>query len=364
VKDVRKVSKTTIMLKTGGLGDLLMLTPSIRAYKKSFPDEKIVFLIGKSNEQTLQNNPYINQIIPVDDSAFFKGGFLRKLLSSLRLIQIIKNYKPQHLFIFHRDWRWNLVAFLSRIRQRYGFKRDFKGKFLTESVEASIEEHEIQKYLNVCALRPGFTPDGVEMEIFPSIGDQTFVEELFSDLTGNKKYIAMSPGGAANIKEEMDIRRWPLNYYKMLVRFILNKTDGSILLIGAESDNSFNEELLVDQQRVFNLAGKTTIAQTYLTLQRCRVFITHDSGPMHIGAAAQIPVIGLFGPTYPVEKYPLTHPLSLYIWEGSKLTCSPCYKDGNFPECPYDKKCMRLISPEEVFERLLKICEVSNHTFS
>jgi ADP-heptose:LPS heptosyltransferase len=78
---------------------------------------------------------------------------------------------------------------------------------------------------------------------------------------------------------------------------------------------------------------------------------------MHIGAATQTPVIGLFGPTYPEELAAITHKNSLYIWKGPDLQCSPCYKNGKFPECPYDKKCMRMISPKEVFQSMKEIID-------
>ena len=344
------LTKSTIVLKLGGLGDLLMVTPAIRAYKKSFPKTKLNFIVGKSNQQVLKGNPYIDCLYTVDDFKIFRGGLNEKISETLKLMNIIKNISPDTIFILHRDWRWNFVSFLSGVKERYGFKRDLRGLFLTKAVKTSEKEHEIKKYFKVFGMQNGFKEDGLKMDIFPSNQD----EDDLLKLTGNflkNKVIAVSPGGASNAKEEMDIRRWPIEYYLQLVKKIIEKTDYSILLIGGKNDVQFTRKLRIDKRRIIDLAGKTNIQQTYLALRKCKALVTHDSGPMHIGAAAGIPVISLFGPTHPLEKYPITNPKSVFIWKVESVPCAPCYRDGKFPKCK-SKECMYEISVDEVFDKL------------
>ena len=349
--------KSVVLLKLGGLGDLLMLTPAIRAYKKSFPEVKVNFIVGKSNQQVLRNNPYIDKIYFIDDFKIFRGSLGQKIFETVKLIKLIKKISPEKIFVLHRDWRWNFVSFLAGVKKRYGFKRDLKGLFLTHAVETSQKEHEIMKYLKVFGMQEGFEEDGVGMDIFPSEQDQEALVEIVGDFFERKNVIAISPGGAANAKEEMDIRRWPIEYYLLLVRRILKETNYQILLIGGKDDIKFSQELQIDKHRILNLTGRTNIQQTYLALKLCKALVTHDSGPMHIGAASGIPVVSLFGPTYPIEKYPITNPNSIFIWKGEEISCSPCYKDGKFPECK-SKDCMYRITVDEVFNKLMGI--VSN----
>lgn len=346
----------TIIFKTGGLGDLLMLSPCIRSYKKIFSQERLLLIVGDSNKNVMTNNPYIDETLTVNDNKIFQGNLFQKIWHSLLLMRMIRRLKAEKIFVCHRDWRWNLVAFLAGVPRRYGFRRDLKGRFLTASADTTQEEHEIYKYAKVFGLCEGFKLDSVKMDIFITDEDERVVRELLGEIEKSSSFIAISPGGATNAKLDMDLKRWPNEYYKKLVQLILNNTSYSVMLVGARSDLRFTEPLRLHPTRVRDITGKTTIAQTCCALSKSKLLITQDSGPMHIGAAAGIPVIGLFGPTYPREYAPVTHPKSIYIWKGDTLGCSPCYKDGIFPKSS-NKRCMYLIAPEEVFEKMKQVIE-------
>ena len=360
----------TIVFKLGGMGDLLMATPALRAYRKSFPGERIVFVVGASNAAVMAGNPHIDELVAVDDAALFRGSLRRQAAETVRLIGLLRWARAERIFVLHRDWRWNLVAKLSGIRERYGFARDFRGAFLTRAAAASEREHESVKYGKVFALRDGFLPDGMAMDLYPPRGargglsrvpraetdreEPTLPDEL---LAPGAPRVALSPGGASNVKEDMDTRRWPPEHYRALAALLLARTPCRLLLIGAAQDAPATRALSLDPSRTLDLAGKLDPAGTAAALRHCALLVTHDSGPMHLGAAAGIPVIGLFGPTQPVEKVPLTHPLSRYLWHGPELTCSPCYRDGVQPPCshPTYKYCMLSITPEEVFGHVEEI---------
>ncbi len=352
----------TVVFKLGGLGDLLMATPALRAYRRSFPDERIVFIVGQSNRAVLEGNPHVDELIGVDDRALFRGGPLRQAREALRVVLLIRAARAQTLVILHRDWRWNLLGWLSRVPQRLGFARDWQGLFLTSSTRTSREEHETVKYQHVFGLRPGYHPDGVAMDA-PQVTARSPGAPALTTLPGGAGWIALSPGGAANVKEEMDTRRWPIESFIELAQLILNETPHGLVLIGAASDaprtRELRDRLRQKPGRVVDVAGSLSVAQAVDVLRTCRLLVTHDSGPMHLGAAAEIPVIGLFGPTYPVEKVPLTHPLSRALWRGDRLTCSPCYHDGILPPCsnPVYKQCMLLITPGEVFTDVQRILQ-------
>jgi len=62
----------SMILKMGGLGDILMATPAVRALKRSFPEARVTFLVGRSNKQVMADNPYIDDLLDLDDRAIFK----------------------------------------------------------------------------------------------------------------------------------------------------------------------------------------------------------------------------------------------------------------------------------------------------
>lgn len=96
-----------------------------------------------------------------------------------------------------------------------------------------------------------------------------------------------------------------------------------------------------------NLTGKTTIRQLLGVISHASLFITNDSGPMHIANAMKIPVVAIFGPTDHKITGPFHEP-SLVI--KKEVACWPCH----YRECPYDHRCMMNISAEEVHEASLK----------
>jgi heptosyltransferase-2 len=93
--------------------------------------------------------------------------------------------------------------------------------------------------------------------------------------------------------------------------------------------------------KLINLAGKTTLREAIYLISQCRLFISNDSGLMHIAGALNIPTIALFGSTNPVTTAPAGNKSIIVRRE---VSCSPCLKET----CPTDFRCMKLISVEDV----------------
>jgi len=116
-----------------------------------------------------------------------------------------------------------------------------------------------------------------------------------------------------------------------------------IILLGGKSDNDAAEEVCrLAQTDVLNLAGKTNLTEAVYLISRCRLFISNDSGLMHVAGALNIPTIAIFGSTNPQTTSPAGNQ-SIVIHQD--LSCSPCLKKT----CPTDFRCMDLISVEDVF---------------
>ena len=169
------------------------------------------------------------------------------------------------------------------------------------------------------------------MDLFPTVEDEKTVENFLDPYNG-RAMIAVAPGGAQNVKESRDLARWPLERYRSLVEKILAKTDLNVVLIGGPDDRRLTESLCLDENRVIDTAGRLTVQQSFLVLKACRAMVTHDCGPMHIGAAAGTPMVALFGTTPPQRQSPpLTDPLGVVIWKGRNMDCAPCYREGQVP---------------------------------
>jgi heptosyltransferase-2 len=93
---------------------------------------------------------------------------------------------------------------------------------------------------------------------------------------------------------------------------------------------------------VINLIGKTTVAEVLALIGQCSLFLSNDSGLMHVAAALNIPQVALFGSTDPQKTAPLND--GAVVIHPSQVSCTPCFKS----ECPADLECMKAITVEEV----------------
>ncbi len=353
---LQRASSNTVIVRLGGLGDLLMLTPAIRAYKKRFSPGKIVLVVGDSNKEVFENNPYVDMIIGVDDVAIYSGRLISQLREAHKLISAFRKLRPAKIFLLQRDWRWSMVAILSGIRQRHGFRRHVHGLLLTTAITTTDKEHEIDKYFRLFGLYDSTKKDHYHLDIFSDLHDEKCADGLVQKIP-RSNLIALSPGGAVNTKGEWALKRWPLEYYRDLV-ILLAKKGCTIVLIGGTRDVQLTKQLRTILGSIYNdqlhdLAGKYSIQETCSILKRCMLMVTHDSGPMHIAAAAGIPVISIFGPTRPDETRPLTEG-SYSFWNCKRLPCAPCYRFGKLPDCKTGA-CMKTVTPERVYAKITEL---------
>ena len=104
----------------------------------------------------------------------------------------------------------------------------------------------------------------------------------------------------------------------------------------------------VNRDSPLNLCGRTDLRELISIISRCSIFITNDSGPMHIAASLDVPTAAIFGSTDPMLTAPIGDRVSV-IKKG--IDCSPCFER----ECPYGHyKCMELVTVEDIFQKCLE----------
>ncbi|MES2388945.1 MAG: glycosyltransferase family 9 protein [Bacteroidota bacterium] len=354
--------KRTVVLKLGGLGDMLMLGPSLQSFADSFPGTELILITGSSNSRVLNAHPAISRQYLLNDARLFRGGILGKLSQTFRLWWLLLTLRPSEVFILHRDWRYNLMAFLAFVPVRYGFSRDLKGAFLTAYLPNDQSLHETEKYSALFSLKPGFKPGSLQMRMYPTAAEREQVNAFAGTrLPAGKKLVAIAAGGALNAKMSSENKRWaPANYATLAAN--LMDDDYFPVFVGGPGDKEMVSQLISGLPDAYRKPGRYADAtglfspsQTYALLQHCHLMVSNDCGPMHIGSASGIPVIALFGPTDPAEYRPVQNPLSYTFWPGGEqLPCSPCYFHGYFPPCSH-VSCMKMILPTQVFAKVKEI---------
>jgi heptosyltransferase-2 len=150
--------------------------------------------------------------------------------------------------------------------------------------------------------------------------------------------VVLNPGAAFG-----PAKRWPAERFAGLARLLQARKNAEILLVGAAGEADIAASIASGLERKpLDFTGKTSLRQLMGLISLGRVFVSNDTGPMHIACALGIPVVAIFGPTDPKATGPSRHP-SVVL--KADVPCWPC----TYRSCPYDHRCMNRIGPEEVF---------------
>ncbi len=337
-----KRMKKIVIIKIGAIGDAIMSLPTLVNIKKREPDAQITWIGGESIEELFQSFGLIDRFIAVSEEKLYGRGLLRKLstLSKVWLQLFCKKF--DQLFIFHHDTRYKLLGWFCFAKRRVITTRE---KYLR------TDQYHAYGYLK--AWLDTQSKCNNESLSYPKIHFSQDIKNKFIQEIGEQKTILLFPGGTKNPLREQTVRRWPISYYRRIATLFLQK-GYKIAIAGGKSDKwilPFFSHLpipfFVGNQSLLELAHLIAISA---------VFITHDTGPMHLAKLTDTPTLALFGPVNPHSRYAEeTEKNNIkVIWGGGGLACRPCYDGKEFPPCTHTL-CMRKIQPDEVFEKGMEI---------
>jgi lipopolysaccharide heptosyltransferase II len=335
-----------LVIKIAAIGDFLMATPALRALKLHGSGNSVTLLAGTSIAAAVENNPHLDKIYYLDDARIFKGGFWAKASEVLKISRRLRRERFDLGFNFHRDRRFNIILFLAGCKKRIGFACGRKSWLLNAGVAIEGVKHHIFHYCDLLK-ELGIVCLDFKMEFPLTEAVLNAAAEKFIKPENLTDFVVLAPGGAANVKEEMDSRRWGAENFTALAGMLIH-AGWKVMLLGSSGDQKITRLVKAAQPEVIDLCGRTTLSEAAALMKKARLVVCNDSGLMHLADAVGARIIAIFGPTHPEEKKPLSSG-NIAVWKGEKLECSPCYHDGDFPECEH-RTCMIKITPQEIFE--------------
>jgi len=358
-----------------GIGDCLFATPLVHTLKDAFPKSKLGFLCNKRTAPLLRNNPFINEIFIYERDDF------KRLLSVSKLewlkgfssfIRQIKKARFDLAIDLSLSSNFSFFLWLAGIKKRVGYNYKNRGFYLTKSVKLSgYENKHVVEYYNSLLELIAIKPKYQDLELYLSDQDKQCAENIFKEhhidgstsLTINPErnrridhstpVIALSAGGGASWGIEAEIKRWPKEKFALLVNKIIEKYKVTVIIVGdlKERDLLLNIET-GHQNKVINLAGKTTLAQSAAIINRADLFIGNDGGLLHVAVALKRKTISFFGPVDPRVYGPYPPDEARHIVLRKTLECSPCYHKFRLNPCPRNRECLEKIDVDEVMEKL------------
>lgn len=318
------VDKKVLFIKLAALGDVIMALPMVRYLVSQ--NYHVTWVCGKSALPIVSQFSTAQKIIVVDEAKILTGSKLVKIKEVLKVNAALLGQEFDSILIGNTDPRYRLLAATAR-----GPMTVF---------QPSRDEHHSYAYMKMTTAITGHSADAKNYWPTPLVPWQ-----------GQKsKKIALAPGGARNFLANDDLRRWPVESYAVLAEMLI--THGyEVHIFGAPSDEWVRSAF--SGIKVIDRIGQLDILSLLKEWSSFECLITHDSGPLHFGGLAGLPVIGLFGPTLPEWRFPLRNP-GRGITTEHRLTCQPCYDGKNYAPCLH-KNCLKELSPQRVFATLAEI---------
>lgn len=334
-----------LIIRTGAIGDVILTTPILKAIKERYSKSEIHYLVGEWSADVLKYNPYIDRIIPIKEKWFFKKEW--RIIRAYQSMLKKENY--DYGFALDKSWLFNIFLFLSGAKNRYGFSREhhiLNNILLSNQVRFSGKKKEYEYYSDLLHVSLGLKYDYNNMSLYPTKEEKRAVDNYMEWI--KPKFVGIAPGGAVNPGQKALLKRWPKKYYGKLIKHLL-LNGKQVFVIGGQNDMDYNRFPEFEKNKdYYNLTGAFNIRQVYYLLKKyCTIFITHDSGPMNLAAAAKIrKLITLFGPT-PPERFAPPNAIVL-----QSPTHQPCYTiHGKFTS---KQGGMEDISVKEVLQHLKK----------
>lgn len=315
-----------------------MTTPAVRAIRQRFPNTHISLLAKPWVVPVFENSKHIDQLLIYEDKGRHKG-----ILGKFRLARDLKKYHFEAAILLQNAFEAALITFLAGIPIRIGYDTDVRQLFLTHAVSCTNEikkKHQTGYYLNIIR-GIGMKEDNRELYLRLNQRDRFRAEKLLLEqqLSLDDKIVGINPGATYG-----PAKQWPFDRYARLADKIQAFTKARIIIFGGPNDSNLGKKISQKMQyRPIDLSGKTSLGEAMALIERCDLFITNDSGLMHVAAALDVPLIAVFGSTNSITTGPLS-PNSRIV--QVPLECSPCLR----PECPKEHlNCMDQISVEMVF---------------
>jgi len=306
--------KKILIFRLCCFGDVIMLTPAISAFKEQYPGAEIKIAASKWIEKLL---PYISGLngAIIFDGPFEKNIF-KKTLSTIRLILKLRKEKFDLVFLAHRKSMFGLILKLAGIKFRLGFSET---KFLTNTYKYDNEIHFVDRHSNVLT-NCGINVKSSNLELKP-VNKKSDILKKYK-LEKSSSIIGIFPFGGSNPGTEMNIKRWDLNKYIVLIAKIArNHPERTVVLF----EGTLEDEKIATSGLPENVI-KMTIDPELISI--CNIFISGDTGPLYMAEGFSVSTLSVFGPTDAVHVAPKSSSENVfhrYIWK--KPYCSPCYTD-------------------------------------
>ncbi len=332
------------------VGDAIMSTPALHSVRRNFPHASITLLAKPWVAPVFENSPDIDAVM-----IYAAGGRHAGLTGLGVLAGDIRRHRFDLAILLQNAFEAALLTFLAGIPRRLGFTTDGRTALLTERIRTwrpLKQGHLIDYYLGLLA-GAGLTLHGRHLALYINNAERVAARRLLDKwgMGGHRPLVGLNPGATYGTA-----KRWLPDRFAELGRRMIRELDARILIFGSAGEAPLGSRIAAEiGPGAVNMCGRTPLRQAMCLIGQCQLFVTNDSGLMHVAAALDVPQAAIIGPTDPVATGPVNH-ASRLVQVPDACWLSPCLQ----PDCPIiDHRCMTAISVGMVMAQAMALLEPS-----
>ncbi len=301
------------------VGDILLALPALQALRASRPRAHLVAMARPQHVELASRISAIDRIVPAPPAA-------RRLPPWWRAVRALRAARLQAAVLLAPSFEAALTALAAGIPVRVGHGTDHRSLLLTHPLDPARRRHRADGFLElVGALGAG--PASGPLPFSLQAAERRHVERLFAQagLAARDRPVLVNPAAAKTP------RAWSADRFRRLADTIADRHPGLPVLV--HSHPPFAPPAGWPRHPAIRSVRDVTLIQLGAVIERCRLYVGNDSGPMHLAAALGVPTVGVYGPSSPARTSPRGAAGAAHRAVSSFLPCSPC-RERFFEECP------------------------------
>lgn len=349
--------KHILIINLAGIGDLLLSTPALKALRNLYLGAEISILVPSRVYEIVKSLSYIDKVFIFNIEY---GGIVpfSKILRNLKILLTLRRNQfdiainMRTLVSKRSAQKIKILLDIIKPKIRVGRDTEGRGYFFDIKIPETDTGTKYEMEYNidtVKALGAKIIDKTIDFEI-----DEESVEKVEKilereNISKETILIGFHPGGRPS-------RRWSIENFVKVVEEVHRRIPSKLVVTGGKDEISLTKKFVrISHAKVINLAGMLSIKELGALIKRCNLFISNDTGPMHISAILRTPLVAIFGPG-DIAHYNPRNISEKVVVLYEKVDCTPCAKI----KCG-SMKCLKGIRPEEVIEAVLKLINYENN---
>jgi heptosyltransferase-2 len=324
------------------LGDLVMATPVLEDLRRALPTARITAMCQSNVAPLLRHDPNLDEVY----SYKRPSGWIHRQ-QHLAVIESLQHGEYDLGLVLTNSFSSAWWFWRGNIKNRIGYRGHWRSWLLNKAVsypETKATQHLVLTYKMLLAPL-GIPLSNTAPRLYVSNEEKQKATSLLKERGVSREshtLIGINPGAAYG-----SAKCWLPDRFRSVTEKLLERPNVVILYFGDPAGAPLVNDICkgLPEDRVLNLAGKTNLRELVALIEQCSALLTNDSGPMHIAAALNTPLLALFGSTSDVQTGPYGGGTVIH----KHVECSPCYKRV----CPIDFRCMKRIEVDEVYQKLV-----------